>query len=251
MPSLEAQPLVEGPLHISRSMIYSQDIRRCTEYRGSTCTMNSCLNLTNPQFIVSTAPTPPTRVTPVHLANAYGNKSGTATPPNGRGRGQGTPRIMANPTRGRRGSPGVNGGPPNSQPQPAVVNLFHSARGGHGFRGRGPVMFAGGRGGGRGIQHPISVLQNGRGNAQPAPQSTPMVQNVNAPTPRGRGNAQPVPQSTPVVQNGNAQRGRGVAQRGRANGEAGPARGRGNRGGRGGGSPTHRRVSSSGATVPS
>jgi hypothetical protein len=191
--------------------------------------MNSCLNLTNPQFIVSTVPTPPTRVIPVHLANAYGNRSGTTTPLNGRGRGQGTPRIMANPARGRGGSPGVNGrsgSPAHSQPQPAMVNLFNSARGGHGFRGHGPAMFAGGRGGVRGIQRPIAVLQNGRGSAQAAQQPTPVVQNDNAPLPRGRGTAQ---------------RGRGNA----------PARGRGDRGGRRGNTPAHRRVSSSGATVPS
>jgi hypothetical protein len=33
--------------------------RRCSEYRGSTVEFNSCLNLTNPQFVASTNPTAP------------------------------------------------------------------------------------------------------------------------------------------------------------------------------------------------
>jgi hypothetical protein len=35
---------------------------RCSEYRGSTVEFNTCLNLTNPQFIASTKPRPPAPV---------------------------------------------------------------------------------------------------------------------------------------------------------------------------------------------
>ncbi|KAG8833381.1 hypothetical protein FRC17_010777 [Serendipita sp. 399] len=47
---------------------------RCSEYRGSTCSTESCLNLTNRQFIVSTAPAQATKVIPVHLIKAYSNE---------------------------------------------------------------------------------------------------------------------------------------------------------------------------------
>jgi len=37
---------------------------RCSEYRGSTVDFNSCLNLTNPQFVASTNPKAPTATAP-------------------------------------------------------------------------------------------------------------------------------------------------------------------------------------------
>ncbi|PVF93617.1 hypothetical protein CPB86DRAFT_715030 [Serendipita vermifera] len=171
---------------------------RCSEYRGATCSTNSCLNLTNRQFVVSTASQPASQPVPVHLVNAYNQRSGSNTPrgghfngnrtppihhSQGRGRGSPTPRIMTNPNRGRGGGPSTNGNPPanqavpngapiatsnqpaQNQDGPLPVNLFHSARG-RGFRGRGPVSTRG-RGG---LQHPIpqaNQASNERGRSSP------------------------------------------------------------------------------------
>lgn len=38
--------------------LHANDVLRCSEYRGSTLPMNSCLNLTNRQYVASTKPRP-------------------------------------------------------------------------------------------------------------------------------------------------------------------------------------------------
>ncbi|CAG7851990.1 5'-3' exoribonuclease 1; AltName: Full=Exonuclease 2; AltName: Full=Exonuclease II; Short=Exo II; AltName: Full=p140 [Serendipita indica DSM 11827] len=214
---------------------------RCSEYRGSTCTINSCLNLTNQQFIVATTPTQQARSVPVHLENAYGIVTSSPTPTNGRGRGTPPMRIMSNHNSGR-GTP--TNGTPNSKPQrgtngysgglaptnhqqtssesrvpmqddPPAVNLFHAARG-RGLRGRGPVIPRGGRGG---PHQAISVLQ------RPLPTPPQNQAQQNQPSPAAQ--SAPAQVQVRLVQEDGPQRQRG---RGGFNGR-GEQRGRGGRGG--------------------
>lgn len=82
---------------------------RCSQYRGSTCQLNACLNLTHPQYVMSTRPEvrlnpetlpPQPQLGPRPYLNSRGGASGfrPAVQPN-------RPiQIMTNPHRGR-GSP--------------------------------------------------------------------------------------------------------------------------------------------------
>ncbi|KAG8752127.1 hypothetical protein FRC14_007322 [Serendipita sp. 396] len=193
---------------------------RCSEYRGSTCSIDSCLNLTNRQFIISTAPTQASQPVPVHLMKAYTNQRGGSSSQNG-----GPAKSSGYLPRGRGGNNGSNLTRTSSEPsvlpqdEAPAVNLFHSARA-RGFRGRGPVVTRG-RGGppSQPAQQPISILQyNGTRAHSSAPPSA-----THTPSPRGRGNHSP---------------------RVRGNGEN---RGRAAPAGRG----SHQRVQGSGPTVPS
>ncbi|KAG8777800.1 hypothetical protein FRC15_011110 [Serendipita sp. 397] len=193
---------------------------RCSEYRGSTCSIDSCLNLTNRQFIISTAPTQASQPVPVHLMKAYTNQRGGSSSQNG-----GPAKSSGYLPRGRGGNNGSNLTRTSSEPsvlpqdEAPAVNLFHSARA-RGFRGRGPVVTRG-RGGppSQPAQQPISILQNNgtRAHSSAPPSAT------HTPSPRGRGNHSP---------------------RVRGNGEN---RGRAAPAGRG----SHQRVQGSGPTVPS
>ncbi|KAG0700160.1 exonuclease II [Suillus ampliporus] len=92
---------------------------RCSEYRGSTVEFNSCLNLSNPQFIASTSPRPnipfkprfgpypAIQPAPGHQAIA-GFRSATQS------QRQPPVAIMSNPNRGRGGfvTRAARGGPP-------------------------------------------------------------------------------------------------------------------------------------------
>ncbi|KAH9481103.1 5'-3' exoribonuclease 1 [Psilocybe cubensis] len=163
---------------------------RCSQYRGSTVEFNTCLNLTNPQFVTSTNPkAPPPIRNQVPFKPRFGphpaiNPAPGHTPASGfRPAPPSTQparvHIMSNPNRGRGGFVNGRGGPPfqsavtgpHSQPQtkepasvahaePAVpipVNGRGSHRGGGrggfgpGFRGLRGFVPNGDRGrGGRG-----------------------------------------------------------------------------------------------------
>jgi len=85
---------------------------RCSQYRGSSCAFNACLNLTQPQFVMSTRPgkTPATspsqpqpRIGPqpaITPRSGYHGASGFRPAP----QTQGQVQIMSNPHRGRGGS---------------------------------------------------------------------------------------------------------------------------------------------------
>ncbi|TFK27928.1 hypothetical protein FA15DRAFT_585426 [Coprinopsis marcescibilis] len=143
---------------------------RCSQYRGSTVPFNSCLNLTNQQFVTSTNPQAPPPVRnqvpfkpkfgphPViqprpGQASAAGFRPATQT--NGQ---TGPVKIMANPNRGRGGYVNGRGGPPAQNPPapPANANDWSpattSASRGRGVgRGRGGPPNPSFRGGGRGF----------------------------------------------------------------------------------------------------
>ncbi|KAF7374113.1 5'-3' exoribonuclease 1 [Mycena sanguinolenta] len=107
---------------------------RCSQYRGSTVEFNTCLNLTNPQFVSSTnpktvapskaAPPPAQRSTPAHgQGHIHAFRPPPAAP------SQSPVAIMTNPNRGGGGGGGrggfaqVRGGfvHPQQRPPPAVA----------------------------------------------------------------------------------------------------------------------------------
>ncbi|KAG6889401.1 hypothetical protein C0992_005394 [Termitomyces sp. T32_za158] len=154
---------------------------RCSMYRGSTVEFNTCLNLTNPQFVVSThpkAPPPPPNAPFKPRFGPYPAVRPTPGQPAASGfrpapptkRGNAPMQIISNPNRGRGGY--VNGrgshhptpapvpAPSPSAPSPPAVDKAEDQKTGpqasqavhthannvHGHRGRGFV-----RGGGRGF----------------------------------------------------------------------------------------------------
>ncbi|KAJ6526042.1 exonuclease II [Mycena capillaripes] len=76
---------------------------RCSQYRGSTVEFNTCLNLTNPQFVTSTNPKAVNNKPPPASRQRFGPPS---APPHGQVHGSRpppanqTPVIMSNPNRG-------------------------------------------------------------------------------------------------------------------------------------------------------
>jgi len=109
---------------------------RCSSYRGSTVEFASCLNLTQPQFIASTAPgsNPPPRPT-----QAFQPRMGpypAVRPPQGQqavagfrsAQPQNLPmQIMTNPHRGGGGRGGGGPGPRSNGHGPAPPNVQHVA----------------------------------------------------------------------------------------------------------------------------
>ncbi|OAX34740.1 hypothetical protein K503DRAFT_698174 [Rhizopogon vinicolor AM-OR11-026] len=119
---------------------------RCSQYRGSAVEFNSCLNLSNPQFIASTSSTstyPPRPNVPFKprfglypaVQPTQGHQAAAGFRPAHQGQRQAPVAIMSNPNRGRgglvshaarpplneQGGPSVSGqgGPPaNSRPAP-------------------------------------------------------------------------------------------------------------------------------------
>ncbi|KAI0028225.1 hypothetical protein K488DRAFT_89959 [Vararia minispora EC-137] len=179
---------------------------RCSQYRGSTVEFNTCLNLSNPQFVMSVnpkAPPPPPnptfkpRIGPqpaIQLQAGHQAASGFRAAP--QRPGQAPVHIMTNPNRGRGGSANGRGGSANghanaaastieSPAGPTVVPTSPGAthggftprggfqnhlppRGGFapGFRGRG--RFAPGFGG-RGGPPPRGGFRGGRGRGYAPP----------------------------------------------------------------------------------
>ncbi|KAF9562573.1 hypothetical protein CPC08DRAFT_633933 [Agrocybe pediades] len=102
---------------------------RCSQYRGSTVEFNTCLNLTNPQFVTSTnpkAPPPVRNEVPFKprfgphpaIAPAPGQLPAAGFRPAPTVNHQGGPvQIMANPHRGRGGHVNGRGGPPQHAAQ--------------------------------------------------------------------------------------------------------------------------------------
>ncbi|TRM64823.1 exonuclease II [Schizophyllum amplum] len=148
---------------------------RCSLYRGSTVEFNTCLNLSNPQFVASTNPkTPaaPARNGPAFkpqigprpvIQPGVGQQSASGFRPAPQQQGGNPVQIMSNPNRGGRGG---RGGPPprpyNETAQaadmaPAAGRGGPFPRGGRGFappfRGRGGFApgFDRGRGAPRGM----------------------------------------------------------------------------------------------------
>jgi len=85
---------------------------RCSQYRGSTVDFDSCLNLTNPQFVVSTNPNAPTKSPQTPFKPRFGPYPAVrAAPGQAPAAGfrpaaanQNSPvHIMSNPNRGRGG----------------------------------------------------------------------------------------------------------------------------------------------------
>ncbi|KAG1836386.1 hypothetical protein C8R48DRAFT_782968 [Suillus tomentosus] len=114
---------------------------RCSQYRGSTVEFNSCLNLSNPQFIASTSPgsTYPTRPNVPFkprsgpypaIQPAPGHQAVAGFRSAAQSQHQPPVAIMSNPNRGRgglvprvpRGGPSFNGyaGSPNGRGGPAI-----------------------------------------------------------------------------------------------------------------------------------
>ncbi|KAF8896029.1 exonuclease II [Infundibulicybe gibba] len=139
---------------------------RCSPYRGSTVEFNTCLNLSNPQFVTSTNPKapPPPANPPFHprfgphptIGPAAGQPAASGFRPAPTNQ-QSTPmHIMANPNRGGRGYSAANnrgggqnppnhnsnvedGTPPRNTPihdAPPINGRGHP-RGGRGFGARG------------------------------------------------------------------------------------------------------------------
>ncbi|PPQ70177.1 hypothetical protein CVT26_014453 [Gymnopilus dilepis] len=106
---------------------------RCSQYRGSTVEFNTCLNLTNPQFVTSTNPKAPPpvrnqvpfkpRFGPHPAINPQpGQLPAAGFRPAPQTNQPGRVHIMANPNRGGRGHPNGRGGPPHvSHAQPIVA----------------------------------------------------------------------------------------------------------------------------------
>lgn len=98
-------------------------LSRCSQYRGSTVAFNTCLNLSNPQFVTSVNPQAPPPVRPQVPFNprfgphppiqpAPGQKAASGFKPAPAANGQPTVpvKIMMNPNRGRGGAaPWANG----------------------------------------------------------------------------------------------------------------------------------------------
>ncbi|EIW84429.1 hypothetical protein CONPUDRAFT_50671 [Coniophora puteana RWD-64-598 SS2] len=130
---------------------------RCSSYRGSTVEFASCLNLTQPQFIASTAPgsKPPPRPT-----QAFQPRAGpypAVRPPQGQQAVAGF--RSAQPERGGRGRGGFppRGGPPHQHPHAHVPHRGgYVPRGGHGPRGGRGGPRGGFRGRGGIVQTPAS-----------------------------------------------------------------------------------------------
>ncbi|KAF8150162.1 exonuclease II [Crassisporium funariophilum] len=96
---------------------------RCSQYRGSTVEFNTCLNLTNPQFVTSTNPKAPP---PVRSNVAFKPRFG--------------PHPAINPAPGQASAAGFRPAPATNQPAPVHI-MANPNRGG----GRGG--YANGRGG--------------------------------------------------------------------------------------------------------
>lgn len=164
--SVDSEPWINSSLD---TLIF-----RCSEYRGSTCTTESCLNLTLKQFIVSTKPQAATTApVPVRLRNAPEVQRGGAP---FRGQNSAPMRIISNPTRGRGGIGHGNLPSPTAASSPQIseakgqadgstspVNLFHSARG-NGSRGRAQGAPFRGRGAYNQGQNGQQEQNNGQSN---------------------------------------------------------------------------------------
>ncbi|KZT53275.1 hypothetical protein CALCODRAFT_440396 [Calocera cornea HHB12733] len=156
---------------------------RCSQYRGSTVSFNTCLNLSHKQYVMSTNPTPPPAANGQANQRANGHTNGAAqngglshpvNAPYGAVRGFAPVHVPRGGGRGRgvgRGGPSMRGAPPvhllpsvpfSSAPQQPVA-----APGAFVDRGRGRGH--GGRGGFRGAPR-------GRGGYGPAGQAQSQAQ---------------------------------------------------------------------------
>jgi len=117
---------------------------RCSQYRGSTVDFNTCLNLTNPQFVTSTNPkAPPTVHNNTPFKPRFGQHPAITLPP-----GQIAPS-------GFRPAPPVNS---NQSPSPVHI-MVNPNRGGGAWRGN----HVNGRGGPRSVvtQNPTTHVDSG------------------------------------------------------------------------------------------
>ncbi|KAJ7082372.1 exonuclease II [Mycena belliarum] len=147
---------------------------RCSQYRGSTVEFNTCLNLTNPQFVTSTNPKPPTNKQGPPPRQRFAPPSGPLQapapgfrPPHGQ-----SPVIMTNPNRGgaRGFAPGRGGFHPHARqavlapaatgPVAVPVAVPHIVANPNAMRGGGPAF-----GRGRGAFVPPAAGFRGRGFA--------------------------------------------------------------------------------------
>ncbi|KAF8195285.1 XRN 5'-3' exonuclease N-terminus-domain-containing protein [Mycena galopus ATCC 62051] len=112
---------------------------RCSQYRGSTVEFNTCLNLTNPQFVTSTnpnKPAPPNKAPPPRQqrfgppsshaqgqGQGQGQGSGFRPPLANQGQASSPVAIMTNPNRGGGGRGGFapRGGFQQHRPPPAAA----------------------------------------------------------------------------------------------------------------------------------
>ncbi|QRW17639.1 5'-3' exoribonuclease [Rhizoctonia solani] len=212
---------------------------RCTEYRGSSVTFNSVLNLTEPQFVQSTSknrapePTSPTsryapRIGPQPAVPSRGGGSfRSASQPS-----QTPVRIMSNPARGR----GWNGRQTDdrsaarvlAEPAPTTEELHQRGMRDAFHIRAGPGVSARGRGGLGYHPPPAMPAQNNSApvHNHPAPAHPPRI------LARGRGGP---PHGGPSVNgHGHGPTVNGHGQEQGSRGRGGPSRGRGRgRGGRG------------------
>jgi len=112
---------------------------RCSQYRGSTVEFNTCLNLTNPQFVTLTNPTaPPTVHNNVPFKPRFG------------------PHPAITPAPGQIAASGFRPAPPvnSRQPSSPVHIMINPNRGGAAWRGG----YVNGRGG---LPSPTAHVENG------------------------------------------------------------------------------------------
>ncbi|TFK36739.1 hypothetical protein BDQ12DRAFT_239185 [Crucibulum laeve] len=151
---------------------------RCSQYRGSTVEFNTCLNLSNPQFVTSTNPkAPPPVRNEVPFKPRFGPHPAVRPAPGQAAAAGFKPaphsnqpvHIMTNPNRGGRGGyANGRGGPPPAaaQTRPETTDQDSSApspqpNGGHGPSVPGRGFPRGGRGGF------VPGFQRGRGGFVP------------------------------------------------------------------------------------
>ncbi|PPQ66718.1 hypothetical protein CVT24_008819 [Panaeolus cyanescens] len=160
---------------------------RCSQYRGSTVEFNTCLNLSNPQFVTSTNPTAPPAVRNNAPFNPRFGPHPVIQPKNGHPAAAGfrpapashhqNIHIMTNPNRGGRpshGAPNNNFAPPPvPAPAPGIADDGQNSSTAPGAAANGAVQHPGThphrgfpRGGGRG-GFPPGGFRGGRGGFIP------------------------------------------------------------------------------------
>jgi len=168
---------------------------RCSQYRGSTVEFNTCLNLTNPQFVTSTNPkAPPT----VHNNAPFKPRFGQ--------------HPVITPAPGQTAASGFRPAPPVNSSQPSPVHIMVNPNRGA-WRGGGHVN---GRGGppSPATQAPITHVESvSPGTVPSAPFIPPHNSNRGGVLPRGgRGFNHPASRGRGFVPGGD--RGRGVPRGG-------------------------------------
>ncbi|KAF8591177.1 hypothetical protein K439DRAFT_1328052 [Ramaria rubella] len=183
-----------------------QPSNRCSQYRGSTCAFNSCLNLTQPQFVMSnrkqqappSAPFQP-QIGPHPMVRPRGGHaaaSGFRPAPHSPSPMQ----IMTNPHRGRGGAQ-----------QPPVVSYGAAANGRRSIPQTGDIPNGH-------INSLRSTINEGLPNGPPIRRVGPVQPQGPAPTSNSRGGFGPHPRGgiafNPSLSRGGQFRGRGFAARG-------------------------------------